>query len=218
MPKRHLKTLADFLSLSNKQKDNYLHLLDSISPEFSKKELQGNVNLFDKDFDKFLSYLRFFVSLNLNFLRFGKSLNLFVEEVIIESAKKYDIHLEPIDKIRELIDKIKKMDENIGILAKSISLLTENPKIFYDGRIVTDLRYLFYNDIERIPNYALIQHLLRLNYIKNGETKEIFLNLNLDQLIELKNTIDRAIKKEDTIKKLCKEKDIIYLKEVEWFE
>lgn len=218
MPKRYIETLKEFISLSKEQQENYLQFMDSISPEFSKKEIKEITNLSDEDFKKFLVYLSFFVSLYLNFYRVNKPLDVFINEVIKDSAKKHDIELEPIEEVRELIKKIIKMDKNIGIFSKNINLSSFNPNIFFNARIITDIRNLFYNDIERFPNYALIQHLLKISYVKNENIKEIFINLNLDQLIELKKVIDRAITKENTIKKMCKEKELITLKEVEWYE
>lgn len=218
MPKRHLEIMKEFISLPKEQQENYLQLLDSISPEFSEKEIKDITNLSDDEFEEFLGYLRFFIALYLNFYRYKKPLNDFINEVIKDPAKKRDIELEPIEDVRDLVEKIIKMDNNIGIFSKNINLSTDNPNIFFDARIITDLRHLFYNDIEIFPNYALIQHLLRINYVKNDDTKEMFFNLNLDQLMELKRIIDRAITKENTIKKMCKEKELITLKEVEWFE
>ncbi|MEE9378146.1 MAG: hypothetical protein V3V33_08930 [Candidatus Lokiarchaeia archaeon] len=218
MPKDHLETLKEFISLSKEKKENYLQFIDSISPEFSKKEIKEITNLSDEEFEKFLEYLRFFVSLYLNFYRFKKPLDAFMNEVIKDSANKHDIELESIEEIRDLIKKVIKMDKNIGIFSKNIILSTDNPNIFFNARIITDIRNLFYNDIERFPNYALIQHLLRISYVKNKKIKEMFFNLNFDQLIELKKIIDRAITKENTIKKMCKEKELITLKEVEWYE
>jgi len=218
MPKRHLETLKEFISLPKEQQENYLQLLNSISPEFSEKEIKDITNLSDDEFEEFLGYLRFFISIYLNYYRYKKPLNDFINEVIKDPAKKRDIELEPIEDVRDLVEKIIKMDNNIGIFSKNINLSTDNPNIFFDARIITDLRHLFYNDIEIFPNYALIQHLLRISYVKNDDTKEMFFNLNLDQLMELKRIIDRAITKENTIKKMCKEKELITLEEVEWFE
>lgn len=218
MPKRHLETLKEFILLSKEQQENHLRLMDSISPEFSKKEIKDIANLSDDEFEKFLEYLRFFVSIYINFYRFKKPLNDFINEVIKDSAKKHDIELELIEEVRVLLEKVIKMDKNIGIFSKNINLSAENPNLFFEARIITDIRHLFYNDIEIFPNYTLIQHLLRISYVKNESIKEMFFNLNFDQLMELKRLIDRAITKENTIKKMCKEKELITLKEIEWYE
>ncbi|HEC37388.1 hypothetical protein LCGC14_0594760 [marine sediment metagenome] len=218
MPKRHLETLKEFTLLSKKQKDIYLKLTDSISPELTKNEIKDLTKLSDEEFDKFFGYLIFIISLYLNFYRFNKPLSIFINEVIMDSAKNHDIKLESEEKVRELIEIVIKMDKNIGILSKSINLSTDNQNIFFDARILTNVRHLFYNDIEKFPNYVLIQHLFRLSYVKNATPKDMFFNLNYAQLLELKDIIDRAIIKENTIKKTYKEKEIITLREVEWYE
>ena len=110
MPKRHLETLKEFISLPKEQQENYLQLLNSISPEFSEKEIKDITNLSDDEFEEFLGYLRFFVSIYLNYYRYKKPLNDFINEVIKDPAKKRDIELEPIEDVRDLVEKIIKMD------------------------------------------------------------------------------------------------------------
>jgi len=217
IPKKDLKTLKKFALLPQKERDSYIHMTKTILPSLPKDGLKAVPEIPEEQLDDFSHYLQFFISLYINFYNFGKTIETFIDEVIISSIKSKD-ELEINDEIKDSLEKILKMDDSLGICAKNIDLSAENTNIYFRVKIITDLRYIFFKDILKIPNYAQINNTLKISYLKNGDLKQKFISLNLEQLKELKVIIERAISKENTIRKLSEKNNLKILEEVRWNE
>jgi len=222
MPKKELGILKKFVLIPKKQQDYFINKLRILQPENPLgliKEISEEVDLEEEDVRKFLDFVD---SLYLNFYIFNKSNRSpedYIQEVVIESIKESDIEIEINDHTAELLREILDMEDSIGVISKISSLKNENPNNFANVRIFTDLRHIYYKNPNKLPRFSLIKHNLVITYINiNSQLKEKFFTLDLDDLLELKRIIERAIEKEKTLKKLCDQKDIIILKEVDWFE
>ena len=222
IPKKDLGVLKDFIAIPKEQQNYFIEKLKMLKPEAPLeliKEISENVDLEDKSIRSFLEFVDSFYLNYYIFNRSNRSQDDYIEEVIINSIKEYDLEIEIDDHIKELFRKILNMEESIGVISKISSLGNENPNNFAKVRIFTDLRHIYYNNPIKTPRYSLIKHNLVLTYVNiNSRLKEKFFTLDLDDLFELRRVIERAIEKEKTLKKMCDQKDLIILKEVDWFE
>ena len=218
MPKKDLTTLKKFTLLPQEERDLFIHMTKTILPSLPKDGLKAVPEIPEEQLDDFSHYLQFFISLYINFYSYWKTIETFIDEVIISSIKSEDVELEISDEIKDSLEKILKMDDSLGICAKNIDLSTENPNIYFRAKIITDLRYIFFKEILKIPNYAQIYNTLKISYLKNEDLKQKFISLNFEQLKELKVIIERAISKENTIRKLSEKNNLKILEEVRWNE
>jgi len=221
MPKEDLETLEKFLDLSAELQNYVIQKLTELSPEFNLKiivkDILEKTDYTQKDVQKFI---KFIVNLYINFFHFKGEIEEFNEEVIIPSIILSDSKLKTkdgnYDSIKSIFKKILSLDINVGIISKIPYLSQENPNIYLTSHVITDLRYIFYKDPSEIPDYAIIKHTLKIDTITTRKVSEIFLTLNIKDLIELKNNIERAIKKEKSLQELCKKNKIVLLKEVDF--
>jgi hypothetical protein len=92
--------------------------------------------------------------------------------------------------------------ESLNTLAKGLIVLRTNENIFQDARIVTEMRPIFGSDPEAPPTAAVILHMLNITYQHQGEAKEFYIALDLDDLDILQEAIDRADLKAESLKSL----------------
>jgi hypothetical protein len=98
--------------------------------------------------------------------------------------------------------------KTLNILSKAIRLQRDGERIYCDARIISDIRPVFGDDIEKGPASAVITHTLKLTYHEMGEHKEFFIVLDEQDLISLQETIDRAQSKNATLSDLLKSANI----------
>jgi hypothetical protein len=91
-------------------------------------------------------------------------------------------------------------NRNIKLTFKAINLLSFNDKTFRDGKIITDIRLLFDDDISSSERSAVIIHQLKIEYLEDDEVKDYYFSLDSTDLIKLQSQLERAIKKEEVIK------------------
>lgn len=218
MPEEAVKNLLKFISLPKERKDKYIFLINSILPVFTKETIKDLPDLSKEEKKDFLDFLNMFISLYINFYNSGQIIDDFIDDVIIRSIRKEDKDFQISDDLKFYIEKILEMEATLGIYAKNVFLSDENQNIFFESRIITDIRHVFYNDVLKLPDFAFVQHKLKIIYLESKGIKEKFFTLDLKDLIDLKNLIERAISKEKTLEKLSKRNNIKLLKEVEWSE
>ncbi len=222
MPKKELETLRKFISFPTEQQDFFIQKLNKISPESPLgviTEILDNTDFDKQDIKKFLDFADSFYMNYYIFNKYNKSPDDYIQEVVIDSITDADIELELNEHIKNNLKQILEMEDSLGVISKVSSLIKENPNNFANTRIITDLRHVYYNDPTRKPHYSLIKHTLTMYYLDiDNQFKEKFFTLDLNDLLTLRRIVNRAIKKEKSIKELCDQKDIIIIKDVDWFE
>lgn len=218
IPESDLKLYMKFIKVPPGQQDLILQKFSDISPTVTLKSIEilimKELKYEQKDSQDFI---RFLLNFYINYFFFKGTIEEFNEEVIIPSfilaKSKLKIEEKDFNKIKSITEKILSLDKTIGIISKISYLSDENPNHYLTSHLITDLRYIFYNDPTEIPDYALIKHTLKLNYFSNKKLQEIFITLDTEDLKELKNNIKRAIKKEKSLRELCKRNRTNILKE-----
>lgn len=108
--------------------------------------------------------------------------------------------------IKELLEKrLKEVysgSEGIRCLMKANLLIDESEHIFYESRVLTDVRPVFQNNTPELRgNYAVIIHKLKLVREDGDGFKDIFISMTQSQLKGLQKQIERAIEKEEHLRK-----------------
>lgn len=99
--------------------------------------------------------------------------------------------------------KIFALHNTFGVRAKAFRLMPEHQYLFYRSEIYSDIRPIFRPDDPTIkPSAAVIIHSLKIVYRECSETREIYIGLDDDDLLQLKATIDRAISKHECLKSM----------------
>ena len=88
----------------------------------------------------------------------------------------------------------------IQLLSKALDVGSEHERIFLDARIVTDLRPIFGNDVDALPEAALLRHSLKLEFIHEEDRLGIFyVVLDEEDLDRLEAIIRRAKRKSTSL-------------------
>lgn len=104
------------------------------------------------------------------------------------------------------LEKVLRPDGPVGISAKGLDVVMEQPRLYHDSRVMTDVRPLFRDDKKDkigAPLGAVITHSLRITAFSktHREQDEVFFTLDSEDLQELKAVVERAIQKEDALRK-----------------
>lgn len=91
---------------------------------------------------------------------------------------------------------------NIKCTFKAFDLISDNDNIYKKGRIFSDIRLLFDDDIQvnSEDRKAVIIHRLKLESNKNDQDRNYYFSLDSLDLFRMKELIERAIIKEEKIK------------------
>jgi len=117
---------------------------------------------------------------------------------------------------KDFFIKVLSLYDTLGVRAKSYRLMPQHQHLFLNSALYSDIRPVFKPEHPDIrPSAAVIVHSLKIIYRESGETKEIYLGLEDDDLQQLKNTIERAIKKHECLKTMITNLGIQCLEEKE---
>jgi hypothetical protein len=91
--------------------------------------------------------------------------------------------------------------EPLARASKAFSVSTDHEHVFYDAKILSDIRYAFRPDPDAEPYGATIVHVLKVVYHTERDHKAFFVALDSEDLLLLKSVIERAEKKTKQLRK-----------------
>jgi len=96
--------------------------------------------------------------------------------------------------------------------SKIAELKQELEKSFCRARVLTDLRPVFSEDIERSPSAMVVLHTLQIGYHDGmGDHNEFYVTLDQSGIETLKKVLDRASAKAETLKDVVNKADIRFI-------
>lgn len=201
-----------FKLLSNLSESDFKELLEALSKTdkgILPDELASNISKLtsiDKNINDEITRILFSVySLK---EKFGENTKQLINELIL-ALRNANVDLGEKTKWKRLEDRLNSMlsfDQTIGNTFKALKLLSDYDRIFFDSKIVTDIRPAFNDSDDLSTNTALIVHNLKIGYHKDDQQQEIYFALDSNDLDELKKQIERAKKKEERLKSTLKDK------------
>jgi hypothetical protein len=89
-------------------------------------------------------------------------------------------------------------------------VLTEEERIFYSARILTDIRPIF-NEAGNLIEAAVIVHNLKIHFGENGDETDFYVALDTSDIQALREVLDRADEKAKQLQSLLQRSQISYL-------
>lgn len=89
---------------------------------------------------------------------------------------------------------------NVKASYKAMILASDVQNIFRESSIISDIRPVFADDLSDSRRNAIISQQIKIIFTENGEEKYFFVNVDRQDLENLRDQIDRAITKEKLLK------------------
>jgi hypothetical protein len=99
----------------------------------------------------------------------------------------------------------------LDVTAKALGVLTDNQRSFVSGRVLSDIRPIFQDEISAGPMAGVIVHSLKLEYMESNQLQEFFVSLDSKDLQFMLDLIQRAIKKDVAMRALLEKAQVQFL-------
>jgi hypothetical protein len=207
IPKQHLPSVAKILQLSDAAVDELISALSSttISAEAATmaEKVAGSVSsISSEDLTEILETIYSFYHVR-EFAEVTRA--RFIRDLVDNLVSNPDFSLKKADApiVGKRFQRLLNV-RTLNILSKAIRLQRDGERIYCDAKIISDIRPVFGDDIEKGPASAVITHTLKLSYHEMGEHKEFFIVLDEQDLVVLQETIGRAQSKKEALNNLLK--------------
>ena len=188
IPKEEFVNFTDLISDENDSLEKINKYLPSVSKKDTLESIENKIKTITKNYKVIFGLIYTFCKLDIPAKKYIKYLYDYYKENsenVLFDYNKFENKLSNI-----IYDTIP-----VKLNLKSLILIRENQRIFYDSRILTDIRPIFLNkEREELIGQAIMNQ-LKIIYHENNETKEFFITLDENDLGNLKHTIERAEKK-----------------------
>lgn len=108
---------------------------------------------------------------------------------------------EVFNRFKERLTRLLSIDR-LKLIAKTNDVITQNARTYTRARIISDIRPVFGEDLENLPQVAVIVHLLKISYIKDDEGQEFVVALDTSDIQQLIDTLERAKQKTERLNSL----------------
>jgi hypothetical protein len=98
-------------------------------------------------------------------------------------------------------------NDSLNLSAKASLVRIEQPKVFCDAKILTDMRPIFRQPNAK-PIGSVINHTLKIEYHEDGDHREFYVALDAQDLSKLKGVLERAETKAGSLRSFLKEGDL----------
>jgi hypothetical protein len=200
-----------FNSLGTLDHENFaklIRLLDEAGSAMSSSTLITNVSAkFDEVFKpQIISILEAVTELD----EYRSSDDLEVEDIIqqsyaaildLDAVKSEEDAQQICERLKQLID----VNGSIAVTSKTFDLKTDYEKIFLHSRIISDARPVFGKDCSEKPKGVLINHILKIIYRDIEGNKEIYLSLDMNDIVQMLEQINRAVDKSNSLEKMFRD-------------
>lgn len=132
------------------------------------------------------------------------------DAALSEQSEEFPINEADKDILRDRLEKLFALKATLGLTAKALDILTDAQHLFYSAKILTDARPVF-NEAGTAIEAAVIIHNLMIHYGDASDHKNFFVNLDTNDIKELRDVLDRAEEKAKTIRALLHRSEVSYL-------
>lgn len=204
IPEQYLPGFKLIFNLTNKKvqliQRTLLETPIGYGPERAAKSVEKELDLKGEEIE--IIFKTIYSLINLKMEEEDETDNVQFLNDIVEAYQRVDEEL--LDKKKsKLLNNLLALiesDNNIKNTIKATELLYEHERTFIEGRIITDVRLVFDEDVEKADQSALIIHKLKIKYLKDGKYEEVYYTLDFEDLTKLKNIAERGIKKDRLIR------------------
>jgi len=104
------------------------------------------------------------------------------------------------DRLEANLLEIFENSKNLKLTTKVFNLLVQNNNIYIEGKIISDIRLVFNDNLTETNRNGVIIHRLNITVQNKKENSDIVISLDNSDLKKLKDVIERALLKEEIIK------------------
>lgn len=126
-----------------------------------------------------------------------------IAEDLVEAYKQADTHIDA-DAEQKLLNRLSDLLKSLHAVAvtyKALQLMEEAQQVFAYGRIITDIRLVFNDEVADQKRHALVVHNCRIETREGRQKKDLFFSCTKNDLLDIRNQIERALQKEETLRK-----------------
>jgi hypothetical protein len=127
------------------------------------------------------------------------SLSEYIDDVIIAVNEEEPLSAEQSTLVRERLNESLTIP-SLQLVAKAYDVLTEHGSAYVSCRVVSDVRHVFGDNVEKPPTAAVVVHMLNINYSEGTLRKTFVVALDNKDIDELSEALERAKKKRETLK------------------
>jgi hypothetical protein len=92
--------------------------------------------------------------------------------------------------------------EPLSVAAKAMQLMTDQERLFFDARILTDVRPVYGIDPGAAPVGVVINQTLRITYLQDDKSIDFYVAMDSQDISKLRSLLDRAQIKAEGLRKI----------------
>lgn len=207
VPPERIKALTSFVSYSPEELAALFEALRAESPSLHLNELSNVVaEKTGMTRESVYETLSLLASLSAARESFGSNVDEFIRDLRTAMEELDDPQLKKSDwgNFQRYLAEALGSDTALSVTGKAASVMTDQAHVYCYGRVLTDMRPIFRNNVEDGPAAFVAVHTLKLAYHENfaRPRKEFFVALDRTDVEELIALLQRALTKEDSLKKV----------------
>jgi hypothetical protein len=128
-----------------------------------------------------------------------RAASTYISDIIETLQEDEETSEDAIARLKERLTRLLEL-ERPKLIAKANDVLTGQKPTYLSGRVFTDIRSVFTDDIEQSPQAAVVVQVLRLSYYKDRTPREFTIALDGKDVQQLIDILERAKKKAETLR------------------
>jgi len=209
-----IEGLIRLFAMNDDEANVVFELLGSIKPEMNWESLRAKIVAKPSGTEDAVKVFEAIKGLYELKLRIDQPIEDLVSDVV-ESAMENEALKDIISDKKKLSDRLisaLSFNRTLGITAKAENVMSEHQNVYIDGRILTDLRPVFCEEIDEDKPVTTIIHNLIINYLADDIMKKMVFALDSNDLDKLEKIIARAKSKERVLKQICTDSSLTCLR------
>lgn len=201
IPEAHKKPLAELLSLPGETIQKIIDLLGKMDPVLAVSDLASrvasSVGIEAASMQEIFEMLR-----SMCLVCSGRAITPSEFADALERAAEKQLQLKNGDwpRFKGQLAQLLSLDHSLGLSAKAFEVRHEQERLFFEGRVITDVRPVFREDVNEPPFGVVIVHTLRLSYHEGPRLMNTYVALGREDLEQLQEVIQRALSKDHTMR------------------
>ena len=204
IPKESHKAILDFARMSDADFQNLMQAVEAAPPQMSVARFREKLNetLDDDDVGTWRGIISELVQMEETRSHFSLS-----ADELAEAVGNAALQIEKITKkdVKSLKERVKIFSdshgESIALTCKTAGIIGDHDRVFYNSRIMTDIRSVFNKSADAV-DATVIVHTLVIHFGQGGDHKDIYFAMDAEDIKNLQEALDRAKKKEKTLRSL----------------
>lgn len=206
VPDNGINSLKTLMSLGSSEFDSLVETLEKLPKKmYVDEDLASTINIFFDNEKTSQQVANTILALFVNMFSFS-SRDDFINQILSDFCSKGKIRKEERANILEKLKRILSVS-SLAISGKSLDIYYEHSNCLTSSRIFTDIRPVFCDSKDSFSD-TLITHSLKIEYIKNDESLEIFFALDETDINIMISMLERAKWKAKKIKERLSKAEI----------